>query len=295
MTPGIGEGQEPVQAPLSGGNMSAAEAIVTSQSLRNGVGEIAATAALALENVTKSFGGFVAIRDVSVSFEPSGVYGIIGPNGAGKTTLFNILSGFLKPSKGKLRHRGEDITALTPEAIALRGVVRSFQITSIFANLSLAENILLPIQRRAGGATRFWNRSGWRDQHHAEIDTILAEVGLPPEWRDRPAGSLAYGQKRSLELGISLGARPDLLLLDEPTAGMTLQDIDRVTALIGRLSVGRTVIVVEHNLGVIADLAKEIVVMQQGQLLTRGTYDEVRRDPRVIEAYLGTKGRHPHA
>jgi branched-chain amino acid transport system ATP-binding protein len=250
--------------------------------------------ALALEHVTKSFGGFVAVKDVSISFRPGAIYGIIGPNGAGKTTLFNLLSGFIKPSAGRLRHRGEDITRLPAAAIARRGVVRSFQITSVFANLTIAENIALPIQRREGGHTRFWRRGNWRRQHCDEIDDILTQVGIPVAWREQPVSGLAYGQKRSLELGISLAARPDLLLLDEPTAGMTVQDITRITALIGRIAAGRTVIVVEHNLGVIADLAKEIVVMQQGQVLTRGPYDEVRRDPRVIEAYLG-KGRHSHA
>ncbi len=253
-----------------------------------------AGAALALENVTKSFGGFVAVKDVSVSFPAGAVYGIIGPNGAGKTTLFNLLTGFLKPSAGRLRHRGEDITRLPADAIASRGVVRSFQITSVFANLTIAENIALPIQRREGGNTRFWHRGSWRKQHSGEIDDILTQIGIPVAWREQPVSSLAYGQKRSLELGISLAARPDLLLLDEPTAGMTVQDITRITALIGRIAAGRTVIVVEHNLGVIADLAKEIVVMQQGQVLTRGPYDDVRRDPRVIEAYLG-KGRHGRA
>jgi branched-chain amino acid transport system ATP-binding protein len=255
---------------------------------------VVASPALALENVTKSFGGFVAVRDVSISFPVGAVYGIIGPNGAGKTTLFNLLTGFIKPSSGCLRHRGQDITRLPADAIASRGVVRSFQITSVFANLTIAENIALPIQRREGGNTRFWHRGNWRRQHSDEVDDILNQVGIPVAWREQPVNSLAYGQKRSLELGISLAARPDLLLLDEPTAGMTVQDITRITGLIGRIAAGRTVIVVEHNLGVIADLAKEIVVMQQGQVLTRGPYDEVRRDPRVIEAYLG-KGRHGHA
>jgi branched-chain amino acid transport system ATP-binding protein len=174
-------------------------------------------------------------------------------------------------------------------------VVRSFQITSIFANLSVAENLVLPIQRREGTSTSFLRRSRWRQQHGDEIDEILHQVHIPTELRERSAGSLPYGLKRALELGISLAARPSLLLLDEPTAGMTVQDIRRVTELIGRIAEGRTVIVVEHNLGVIADLAEEILVLQQGALLTRGKYDEVRRDPRVIDAYLGTKGRHAHA
>lgn len=250
---------------------------------------------LALEGVSKSFGGFVAVNNVTASFQRGGIYGIIGPNGAGKTTLFHLLSGFLKPTRGTLRHRGEDITRLAPEAIARRGVVRSFQITSIFAHLTVAENLVLPIQRREGGSSAFLRQSRWRQHHSDEIDEILRQVHIPADWRDRTAGALPYGVKRSLELGISLAARPTLLLLDEPTAGMTVQDIVRVTELIGRIAEGRTVIVVEHNLGVIADLAQEIIVLQQGALLTRGRYDEVRRDPRVIDAYLGTKGRPAHA
>jgi branched-chain amino acid transport system ATP-binding protein len=250
--------------------------------------------ALALENVTKSFGGFVAVRNVSVDFPPGGVYGIIGPNGAGKTTLFNLLTGFIKPTSGRLRHQGEDITRLPADAIASRGVVRSFQITSVFNNLTIAENIALPIQRREGGNARFWHRGNPRQRYCDEVDDILTQVGIPVAWREQPVSFLPYGQKRSLELGISLATRPNLLLLDEPTAGMTAPDIIRITGLISRIAAGRTVIVVEHNLGVIADLAREIVVMQQGQVLTRGPYAEVKRDPRVIEAYLG-KGHRAHA
>jgi branched-chain amino acid transport system ATP-binding protein len=250
---------------------------------------------LGLEAVTKSFGGFIAVNDVTLDFPAGAIYGIIGPNGAGKTTLFNLLSGFLKPTRGRLRHRGQDVTRLSPEAIARRGVVRSFQITSIFSNLTVAENIVLPLQRRDRGGTGFLRKSNWGRRYGDEIDDILQRVHIPAEWRDRGASALPYGLKRSLELGISLAANPDILLLDEPTAGMTVRDIVKVTELIGQLAVGRTVVVVEHNLGVIADLAQEIVVLQQGQLLTRGRYDDVRRDPRVIDAYLGTKGRHAHA
>jgi branched-chain amino acid transport system ATP-binding protein len=250
---------------------------------------------LELQNITKSFGGFVAVSDVSLSFAAKSIYGIIGPNGAGKTTLFNLLSGMLKPTRGRMFHRGEDITRLAPQKVARRGVVRSFQITSIFANLTIAENLALPIQRRDSGGTRFWVRNAWKERHGAEIDGLLQQVGIPVEWQHRPAHSLPYGLKRSLELGISLASRPDLLLLDEPTAGMSLQDIDRITALIRTISASRMVIVVEHNLGVISDLAEEIVVMQQGRVLTIGTYDEVRRDPRVIAAYLGTKAAESHA
>ena len=252
-------------------------------------------AELALEGVTKSFDGFVAINDVSLGFAGGRIYGIIGPNGAGKTTLFNLLSGFLKPTRGVLRHRGEDITQMSAERIARRGLVRSFQITSIFANLSVAENLAIPIQQRRREGYIFLRKSRWVDDYRGEIDEILEQIHISPQWRDRPASSLPYGLKRSLELGISLAAQPSVMLLDEPTAGMTAQDIVRVTELIGRIAVNRTIIVVEHNLGVISDLAHEIIVFQQGQLLTRGTYSEVRQDQRVINAYLGTKGRQAYA
>jgi len=272
--------------------MSLAEAPIATK------GPIAANAApalLELANVSKHFGGFVAVNDVSLRFAGKSIYGIIGPNGAGKTTLFNLLSGVLKPTHGRMLHRGADITGMPAQTIARRGIVRSFQITSIFSNLTIAENLALPIQRREGGGTRFWARNRWREQHGAEIDELLDQVGIQRDWQDRRASSLPYGLKRSLELGISLAARPELLLLDEPTAGMSLQDIGRITDLIRRIAAGRMVIVVEHNLGVISDLAEEIVVMQQGKVLTIGAYEDVRRDPRVIAAYLGTRAAEGHA
>jgi branched-chain amino acid transport system ATP-binding protein len=254
-----------------------------------------APALLELQSVSKHFGGFAAVSDVSLTFGGKAIYGIIGPNGAGKTTLFNLLSGALKPTRGRMLHRGEDITRLAAPKVSRRGIVRSFQITSIFANLTIGENVALPIQRRDGGGARFWVRNAWRERHGAEIDRLLAEVGIPADWQDRPARALPYGLKRSLELAISLAAKPDILLLDEPTAGMSLHDIERITPLIRSLSAERMVIVVEHNLGVISDLAEEIVVMQQGRVLTRGAYDEVRRDARVIAAYLGTRAAEGHA
>jgi branched-chain amino acid transport system ATP-binding protein len=245
--------------------------------------------------VSRHFGGFVAVSDVSLRFAGKSIYGIIGPNGAGKTTLFNLLSGMLKPTRGRMFHRGEDVSRLSAQRIARRGIVRSFQITSIFSNLTIAENLALPIQRRKGGGTRFWTRNRWRDEHGMEIEGLLDEVGIPRDWQERPASSLPYGLKRSLELGISLASEPELLLLDEPTAGMSLQDIGRITALIRKVAADRMVIVVEHNLGVISDLAEEIIVLQQGKVLTKGSYQEVRRDPRVIAAYLGTKAAELHA
>jgi branched-chain amino acid transport system ATP-binding protein len=239
--------------------------------------------------MTKRFGGFVAVNNVNLAFENKPVYGIIGPNGAGKTTLFNLLSGFYTPNEGQLLFHGKDITSLGPERVARRGIVRSFQITSIFSNLTVIDNVVLSIQRRRTGGMKVFARSGWRNTLTIEANDLLDQVGIPSSLREAAANELPYGLKRALELGISLAARPEVLLLDEPTAGMGLQDISRTTQLISRLSKERMVIVVEHNLGVIADLADEIVVLQEGHVLTRGKYDQVRMDPRVIEAYLGKR------
>lgn len=244
---------------------------------------------LEVRSMTKRFGDFIAVDNVNLALARKPVYGIIGPNGAGKTTLFHLLSGFLKPTEGQLLFHGQDITALPAEAVAKRGIVRSFQITSIFAHLTVIDNLVLSIQRRQSGGTQVFARPGWRNDYIEEVHDLLDEVGIPPSLRNAAANDLPYGLKRSLELGISLAARPQILLLDEPTAGMGIQDVNRATELISRLSKERMVIVVEHNLGVIADLANEIIVLQQGRILLRGDYEDVRKDPRVIEAYLGKK------
>ncbi|MBZ9811778.1 MULTISPECIES: ABC transporter ATP-binding protein [unclassified Mesorhizobium] len=244
---------------------------------------------LELQSVTMSFGGFTAINDISLTFEKKPVYGIIGPNGAGKTTLFNILSGFYRPRRGRLLFNGEDMTPFRSEQFARRGIVRSFQITSIFPNLTVIDNVVLSVQQRADGGIKAFAKADWHDNHRPEANALLDQVGIPPSLRGRPASDLPYGRKRALELAISLAAHPKILLLDEPTAGMTTTDVSRTTELIAQLSAERTIIVVEHNLGVIADVADEIIVLQQGALLARGRYDDVRKDTRVIEAYLGKR------
>ncbi|MDR3493214.1 MAG: ABC transporter ATP-binding protein [Ancalomicrobiaceae bacterium] len=244
---------------------------------------------LELRSVTISFGGFIAVNNVSLVLEQKPVYGIIGPNGAGKTTLFNVLSGFIRARKGELLFRGETISHLSSEQVARRGIVRSFQITSIFPHMTVTDNVVLSLERRKHGGTRTFVRANWSDDHSAEAHDLLDQVGIPPSLRSEPANDLPYGRKRALELAISLAARPQVLLLDEPTAGMTVPDVNRTTELISRLSKDRTIIVVEHNLGVIANVADEIVVLQQGSVLTRGAYDDVRKDVRVIEAYLGKR------
>jgi branched-chain amino acid transport system ATP-binding protein len=250
---------------------------------------------LEARGLRKEFDGFVAVAGVDLRFEGTGVVGIIGPNGAGKTTFFNLLSSFLKPSAGKVLFGEQEISRLSPQAVARLGIVRSFQITSIFGHLTVAENLLLPMQRRTSGGTEFWRKSRGLDAHRQEIHDILDQVGIARAWRDEQATALPYGLKRSLELGISLASDPRVLLLDEPTAGMSAQDIGRIIELIRDIAHERMVIMVEHNLKVVSDLAKQIVVLQQGSVLTVGSYDEVHADARVIEAYLGGKRSHGHA
>ncbi|TCK39383.1 branched-chain amino acid transport system ATP-binding protein [Paraburkholderia sp. BL8N3] len=250
---------------------------------------------LETRGLRREFAGFVAVAGVDLRFEGTGVFGIIGPNGAGKTTFFNLLSSFLKPSAGTVHYDDTEISRLNPQRVSRLGIVRSFQITSIFGHMSVAENLLLPMQRRASSGCEFWRRSRGLDEHRQEIQDIMDEVGIARTWRDEQASALPYGLKRSLELGISLASRPRVLLLDEPTAGMSSQDIGRIIDLIREIARERMVIMVEHNLRVVSDLARQIIVLQQGSVLTVGTYDEVHSDPRVIEAYLGGKRSHGHA
>ena len=247
-----------------------------------------AGAVLDVRDLSKDFRGFIAVRDVNLTVAGPGLTAIIGPNGAGKTTFFNLLSGFLRPSAGRILYRGRDISGLHAEQVARLGMVRSFQITSIFANLTVAENLVLPMQQRDGHGLEFWRPAAALARYAPEVSALLSRIGMADEWGDRPASLLPYGLKRALELGISLAAAPDVLLLDEPTAGMGARDIGMITNLIRSLAEERTVILVEHNLRVVADLAREVVVMQQGSVLTSGSYEEVRRDPRVVEAYLGS-------
>jgi branched-chain amino acid transport system ATP-binding protein len=252
-------------------------------------------ASLEARGLGKTFNGFVAVSGVNLQFSGNGVFGIIGPNGAGKTTLFGLLSGFIKPTTGTVLCNGEEISRLEPEAVARLGLIRSFQITSIFGHLSVAENLVMPMQRRHSSGNQFWRANHALDTWRDEIDETMRRVGIAPVWRDQPAADLPYGLKRSLELGVSLAARPRILLLDEPTAGMSAQDIGRIIDLIRDVAAERMVIMVEHNLRVVSDLAREIVVLQQGKVLTVGAYADVRQNPQVIEAYLGGQREHGHA
>jgi branched-chain amino acid transport system ATP-binding protein len=246
---------------------------------------------LEARDLCKSFGGYRAIEGVSLAIEEGAIHAIIGPNGAGKTTLFNLLSGFEKPTSGTIALDGNDITGLAPHRIARLGVVRSFQINSIFTHLTVLENVKVSLEAKTELPSRFWVSGKATHRLDARAKEILADVGLDRDI-DAIAAQLPYGRKRALELAISIAQDPRVLLLDEPTAGMTTDDIARIVATIGRVRAGRTILLVEHNLSVVADLSERITVLQRGRVLVEGTYAQVRDDARVVDAYLGGGGVH---
>lgn len=243
--------------------------------------------ALRTQGLTKSFRGFRAVDSVDLAVREGSVHALVGPNGAGKTTLFNMLTGFIRPTSGTITVFDEDVTGLQPEQIAHKGVARSFQITSLFENLTPREHVELALQgRRPRAGLRFWRSEKLLDRYRPDVDALLARVGLDG-LADKPSGLLAYGQKRALEMALVLALDPKLMLFDEPTAGMGIEDVDRTIALVRRIAAGHTVVLVDHNMHVVGSLADEVTVLQQGKVLAQGTYDEVRNDDRVITAYLG--------
>jgi branched-chain amino acid transport system ATP-binding protein len=241
---------------------------------------------LQAHGLRKSFRGFPAVNGVDLAVDDGVVHALVGPNGAGKTTLFHLLTGFVKPSAGRILLDGRDITGLAPERVAALGVARSFQITTLFPELSALAHIELALQARTGLGWRFWRSDRQLARFRPRAEELLAEVGLT-ESAQVPAGTLAYGRKRALELAVALALDPRVLLLDEPTAGMGVEDVDRTIALVKRVRTGRTVVLVEHNMSVVASLADKVTVLQRGEVLVEGGYAEVRHDPRVITAYLG--------
>ncbi|MGB9375978.1 MAG: ABC transporter ATP-binding protein [Mycobacteriales bacterium] len=245
------------------------------------------SAVLRTHALTKEFAGFRAVDGVDLTVAAGAVHALVGPNGAGKTTLFNLLTGFSRPTSGRIEVHGRDVTRLSPDRIARVGVARSFQITSLFEQLSLTAHVQLALQGTTGLGYRFWRSQRLMRRFSDEASHLLDEVGLAG-LADRPAGTLAYGQKRALELALALALHPSLLLLDEPTAGMGTEDVERTIGLIDRVRRDRTVILVEHNMSVVSSLADRVTVLQRGSILAEGAYDEVRRDERVITAYLGS-------
>ena len=245
--------------------------------------------------VTKEFAGFRAVNGIDLRLEQGRVHALVGPNGAGKTSLFNLVTGFLKPTSGQVLLFGRDATRLRADEIAKLGVARSFQITSLFEQLSVLEHVLLALQSSTPAlgtqgplplGLRFWSSDRALRRFEPRARALLDEVGLG-EVAARPTASLPYGQKRALELALALALEPRLLLLDEPTSGMGLEDVRRTIELIQHVRAGRTVLLVEHNMGVVAELADRVIVMQQGRVIADGPYDEVRHQPAVVTAYLG--------
>ncbi|GAA4370311.1 ABC transporter ATP-binding protein [Agromyces bauzanensis] len=241
---------------------------------------------LSTRALTKNFRGFTAVRHVDLDVAVGSIHALVGPNGAGKTTLFNLLSGFLTPTSGTIILDGQDITGKQPENIAHLGVARSFQITSLFDNLTALEHLELALASPTGLGLRFWRSSRTLRRFRTRSLDLLDKVGMT-DLADRNVGEFAYGQKRALELALALALDPKLLLLDEPTAGMSLEDVDRTIELVKQISAGRTVVFVDHNMHVVGSLADRVSVLQQGEILVEGTYDEVRTDEKVITAYLG--------
>ena len=241
---------------------------------------------LRTRSLTKDFRGFTAVDAVDLDVVEGSVHALVGPNGAGKTTLFNLLTGFLPPTSGRIVYDGADITGRQPEEIVPLGIARSFQITSLFEQMTLLEHLELALASPTGWGYRFWVSTKRLGRLRERSMSLLDEVGLADR-AGQTAGSLAYGQKRALELALALSLDPSLLLLDEPTAGMGVEDVDRTIALVEQVSVGRTVVLVDHNMHVVGSLADRVTVLQAGSILAEGTYEEVREDERVVTAYLG--------
>jgi len=242
---------------------------------------------LETRDLTKEFAGFVAVNGVNLKVEQGTIHALIGPNGAGKTTCFNLLTKFLTPTRGQILYKGEDITGMQPADIARLGVVRSFQISAVFPHLTVLENVRVALQRKRGGSFDFWRSRSVLNEFNDRALGLIEDVGLSG-FAAVPAVELPYGRKRALEIATTLALDPEMLLLDEPTAGMGHEDIDRIAALIKRVSADRTTLMVEHNLSVVSNLSHKITVLTRGRILAEGDYATVSENPEVREAYMGT-------
>jgi branched-chain amino acid transport system ATP-binding protein len=237
--------------------------------------------------LTKEFTGFLAVQDVNLKIRRGTVHALIGPNGAGKSTTFNLLTKFLMPTSGTIFYNGEDITHVKPAAIARRGMARSFQISAVFLNLSVRENVRIALQRALGISLHFWRSERRLGSLNARADELIEAVGLR-EFTHVPAIEMSYGRRRALEIATTLALDPEMLLLDEPTSGLGREDVERISGLIKRAAEKRTVLMVEHNLSVVADLCDTITVLTRGKILAEGSYEQVSTNREVMEAYMGT-------
>ena len=241
---------------------------------------------LETQGLTKAFKGFVAVDRVDLKVRRGHIHALIGPNGAGKTTFFNLLTKFLPPSAGSIRFNGVDITHEKPAQTARRGIVRSFQISAVFPHMTVMENVRAALQRNLGTSFHFWKPESSLTHLHDRAYELLTTVDLQ-DFADETTVNLPYGRKRALELATTMALEPELMLLDEPTQGMGHEDVDRVTALIKKVSAGRTILMVEHNMNVVSSIADRITVLQRGAIIADGPYAEVSANPLVIEAYMG--------
>lgn len=254
---------------------------------RPAAGHVPATDyALEARGISKSFNGFYAVKDVDLKIRRGSVHALIGPNGAGKTTCFNMLTKALRPTTGQIFLEGKDISRLPTSDVARLGLVRSFQISATFPNLTCLENVRVALQSKYGKSFRFWRSLRAISDLNERAMALLLEVGLGDS-ASVPASDLSYGKKRALEIATTLALDPSVMLLDEPTAGMGHEDIKPITDLIAKVSKDRTIVIIEHNLSVVSSLSERITVLKQGQVLTEGTYAEVSSDPEVIAAYMG--------
>lgn len=244
------------------------------------------TVLLEARGLRKEFEGFVAVNNVDLTVERGTIHALIGPNGAGKTTCFNLLTKFLQPTAGRITYDGRDITRMSPADIARLGMVRSFQISAVFPDLSVLQNVRLALQRQRGDSYDFWRSEKVLSRYDDDARGYIDQVGLS-DFLHLRAAELSYGRKRALEIATTLALEPQMLLLDEPMAGMGQEDIQRISALIRRIAASRTILMVEHNLKVVADLSDRITVLARGEILAEGDYATVSRSPEVIDAYIG--------
>jgi branched-chain amino acid transport system ATP-binding protein len=242
---------------------------------------------LETKQLTKEFKGFTAVNSVNLQIQRGHIHALIGPNGAGKTTCFNLLTKFLVPSSGQILFNGKDITAAKAAQISRQGIIRSFQISAVFPHMTVLENVRIGLQRKLGTSFHFWKSEKTLSHLNDKAMALLAEVDLA-NFADSITVDLPYGRKRALEIATTLAMEPELMLLDEPTQGMGHEDVHRVTTLIKKVSAGRTILMVEHNMSVVSGICDRISVLQRGAMLAEGTYEEVSRNPQVMEAYMGT-------
>ncbi|SEI15811.1 amino acid/amide ABC transporter ATP-binding protein 1, HAAT family [Rhizobium tibeticum] len=243
---------------------------------------------LSARGLRRDFGGFTAVKNVDLDVHDASVHALIGPNGAGKTTVFNLLTKFLQPSAGTITLMGTDITKTAPDKVARMGLVRSFQISAVFPHMSVLDNVRVALQRPNNLSTQFWRPLSALDELNDRAEQLLAKVGLSKE-RDAIAADLSYGRKRVLEIATTLALDPRVLLLDEPMAGMGHEDVGVVSALIREVARDRAVLMVEHNLSVVADICQQVTVLQRGEILAEGDYATVSADARVRQAYMGSE------